>query len=104
MLMVSLGQTTGKAFTKKRFKDTLKDVNNYNLVAQMDKNVVGYLFGFGNSGHSIRSKFYRYLSRFIINSEHGNFGTGNTLVEQCFSELRKFGYTNVSVGEYTGST
>lgn len=97
-MLVSSGQTTSKVFTKKRFDDTLKDFSKYNLVAQRGKAVVGYIFGFDDSGRSGKPKFYGYIGRLIVDPEHRNLGIGNALVERCLSEFKKFGYTNVFVG------
>lgn len=97
-LLVRSGQTTEQIFTRKRFENTLEDFNKYNLVAQKDNRLIGYIFGFDDSGKSGKPKFYGYLGRLIVDPEYRYMGIGNTLVEGCLAEFKKSGYKIVFAG------
>ncbi len=103
-LLVQSGQITPDVFTKKRYENTLEDFNKYSLVAQKDGKVVGYIFGFDDSGRSGKSKFYGYLGRLVVDSEYRNMGIGKALIEESMAEFKKVGYKTVFAGVHKLNT
>ncbi|MBI4162469.1 MAG: GNAT family N-acetyltransferase [Candidatus Aenigmarchaeota archaeon] len=97
-LLVKSKQTTGKVFTRKRFANTLQDFGKYNLVAQKGKTVIGYVFGYDDSGKSGKPKFYGYMGRLVIDPKYRGMGIGKTLVDICLGKFKKSGYKIIFAG------
>lgn len=97
-LLVSAGLTTNDFFTRERFTDTLRDFGKYNLVAEKGDKVVGYVFGFDDSGKSGKAKFYGYMGRLVVDPDYRNQGIGKRLTEGRLAEFKKSGYEVIFAG------
>lgn len=97
-LLVNAGLTTKEFFTRQRFTDTIADFGKYNLVAQMDGKVVGYVYGYDDSGKSGKPKFYGWMGRLVVDPEYRYRGIGKCLTDTCLAEFKRAGYEVVFAG------
>ncbi len=102
-LLTNAKLTDDSFFTRDRFVDALIDFGKYNLVAERDGKVVGYIFGYDDSGRSGKPKFYGYMGRLVVDPEYRNLGIGRSLMENCLAEFKRSGYSVVYIGIKKGN-
>lgn len=92
-LLVDAKITDSEFFTRERFGASIKSWEKYNLVAEKDGTVIGYISGFDDTGI-----FYGYMGRLVVDPEFRKLGIGESLSSACLAQFKRSGIPVVYVG------
>lgn len=70
------------------FSKRIKDEDSIILVAKIDNNIVGYIYGYIRSDNKIKKELESYIESLFIIEEYRNKGIGTTLINKFIDECK----------------
>ena len=71
------------------FNKKIKDVDNVILVAEVNKKIIGYIYGFIDSTNRIKLEPEAFISSIYIEEEYRSKGIGTKLIKTFINQIKK---------------
>lgn len=70
------------------FDNKISDQNNVILVAQLDKKIVGYLYGYVDDTNKIKAEFEAFINSIYVEEQYRNEGIGTELIKNFIDKVK----------------